>query len=120
MAGIRLAPRRRLPKPKVAGSRPVSRSAKSLLISEEAFRTLDQLGPASHLLQAVERGDESETQRWATFIAHEVLSSPIVTLAHAVLAGGPHTTARAIELAERLVLENGSPALARGDAGGRP
>jgi hypothetical protein len=44
-------------------------------------------------------------------MAHEVLSSPVVALAHQVLAGGPHATAKAIELAEHL-LKSGSPALA--------
>ncbi len=101
-AGLAQLVERRLPKPKVAGSRPVSRSAKSLGISEERFPSVDQRGPASELLHAVERGDESETRRLAVLIAHEVLSSPVVTLAHAVLAGGPHATARAIQTCRAL------------------
>jgi hypothetical protein len=36
-------------------------------------------------------------------MAAQVLASPVVQLAHEVLAGGPHATAKAIELAEQLL-----------------
>jgi hypothetical protein len=36
-------------------------------------------------------------------MAHEVVSSPAVALAHQVFAGGAHATAKAIELAEHLL-----------------
>jgi hypothetical protein len=36
-------------------------------------------------------------------VAHWVLASPAIQLAHEVLAGGPHATAKAIELAERIL-----------------
>jgi hypothetical protein len=36
-------------------------------------------------------------------LAHWVLASPAIQLAHEVLAGGPHATAKAIELAERIL-----------------
>jgi hypothetical protein len=35
-------------------------------------------------------------------LAHQILASPAIQLAHEVLAGGPHATAKAIELAESL------------------
>jgi hypothetical protein len=35
-------------------------------------------------------------------LAHQVLASRAIQLAHEVLAGGPHATAKAIELAEAL------------------
>jgi hypothetical protein len=54
----------------------VSRSLKSLGISEERFPSVDR----RELLAAVERGDEPETRRLAVRIAHEVLSSQVVTL----------------------------------------
>jgi hypothetical protein len=39
-----------------------------------------------------------------------VLASPAIQLAHEVLAGGTHATAKAIELAERILNGTGSPA----------
>jgi hypothetical protein len=56
----------------------------------------------TELLRAAERGDESETRALAVRLAHQVLASPAIQLAHEVLAGGPHATAKAIELAEAL------------------
>jgi hypothetical protein len=41
-------------------------------------------------------------------LAHQVLASPAIRLAHEVLAGGPHATARAIELAETLLESSGA------------
>jgi hypothetical protein len=56
----------------------------------------------TELLRAAQRGDESETRSLAVRLAHQVLASPAIQLAHEVLAGGPHATAKAIELAEAL------------------
>jgi hypothetical protein len=38
-----------------------------------------------------------------------VLASPVIQLAHEVLASGPHATAKAIELAERILSGTASP-----------
>jgi hypothetical protein len=59
-------------------------------------------GAWTELLRAAQRGDESETRGLAVRLAHQVLASPAIQLAHDVLAGGPHATAKAIELAEAL------------------
>jgi hypothetical protein len=42
-------------------------------------------------------------------LAHQVLASPAIQLAHEVLAGGPHATAKAIALAEALLKETAAP-----------
>jgi hypothetical protein len=42
-------------------------------------------------------------------MAHEVLSSATIALAHEVLAGGPLATAKAVELAERLMKRESPP-----------
>lgn len=68
-------------------------------------------GPAwTRLLGAVDRGDSVAVRELAVQLAHEVLSSAGVALAHQVLAGGPHATAKAIQLAEHL-LNSASPPL---------
>ena len=108
-AGLAQLVERRLPKPKVASSRLVSRSSE---IIGEFAGAKSELGPVwTKLLEAVAQGHDVEARALAVCLAHEVLSSPAVVLAHTVLAGGPHATAKAIELAEHL--RNGaSPALA--------
>jgi hypothetical protein len=58
--------------------------------------------PWTELLKAIAAGDEVLTRARAVKLAAELITSPIVVLAQQVLAGGPHATARAIELAERL------------------
>jgi hypothetical protein len=62
----------------------------------------------TNLLEAVERRDEVQTRALAVKLAAEVLASPVIALAHEVLAGGPHATTKAIELAERLLAEQGA------------
>src|SRR5258708_25430797 len=74
--------------------------AKSLRISLPAPEALDSAW--TELLRAAQRGDESETRALAVRLAHQVLASPAIQLAHEVLAGGPHATAKAIELAAAL------------------
>jgi hypothetical protein len=55
------------------------------------------------LLEAVARGDDTETRALSIRLASEIIADPLVSLAHQVLAGGPHATANAIELAGRLL-----------------
>jgi hypothetical protein len=53
-------------------------------------------------------------------LAHSVLASPAIQLAHEVLAGGPHATAKAIELAERILNGAASPvSVVPGEEGAR-
>jgi hypothetical protein len=59
--------------------------------------------PWTKLLAAAERGDGIETRALAVGLAAEVLASPLVVLAHEILAGGPLATSKAIQLAERLL-----------------
>ena len=81
-------------------SEPVSRS---LEIIEDFATSSEGRGLAwDSLLRAVERGDECETRALAVRLAHHVLASPTIQLAHEVLAGGPHATVKAIELAAAL------------------
>ncbi len=63
----------------------------------------------TELLRAAERGDECETRALAVRLAHQVLASPAIQLAHDVLAGGPHATAKAIALAEALMKGKATP-----------
>jgi hypothetical protein len=77
--------------------------SRSLEIVEDFATSSEGRGPAwDELLRAAERGDECETRALAVRLAHHVLASPAIQLAHEVLAGGPHATAKAIELAESL------------------
>jgi hypothetical protein len=79
-------------------------------IVEESDGCQNERGPAwTSLLRAVDRGDEVEARTLAVQMAHEVLSSPSIALAHEVLAGGPLATAKAVELAERLMKGDSSP-----------
>lgn len=48
-------------------------------------------------------GKSGRVRELAVRMAHEVVSSPAVALAHQVFAGGAHATAKAIELAEHLL-----------------
>jgi hypothetical protein len=85
----------------------VSRSSE--IVGDSAVAVKER-GPAwARLLRAAERGDDAETRRLAVELAHQVLASPAIRLAHEVLAGGPHATARAIELAETFLESSGTP-----------
>jgi hypothetical protein len=55
----------------------------------------------------VATSDEAETQRLAVRLAADLLAAPVIALAHEVLARGPNATAKAVELAERLLAEQG-------------
>jgi hypothetical protein len=69
---------------------------------------MDRAGICSALLHAVDHGDEAETRALALRLAHQVLGSPAIHLAHEVLAGGQHATTKAIELAEKLRIPSAS------------
>jgi hypothetical protein len=86
-------------------SRPVSRSSE--IIDDSGGSNSDRGPTWTELLRAAERGDEAGARALAVTVAAEVLASPVVVMAHQVLAGGPHATAKAIELAERLLGHGG-------------
>jgi hypothetical protein len=93
-------------------------------ITENFVGTLSERAPAwTNLLEAVEQGDEVEARALAVRLAAEVLASPVIALAREVLAGGPHATAKVIELAEHLLPEQGAllalPKIGFGDGGDR-
>ena len=76
---------------------------------EVAASACDRGTTCSALLRAVKQGQEAETRALAVRLAHEVLSSRAILLAHEVLAGGPHATAKALELAEAILEGNAGP-----------
>jgi hypothetical protein len=77
-------------------------------IAEQLAMPAASAGPTwTDLLQAAECGDEAETQSLAIRLPAELLTAPVIALAHEVLAGGPNATAKAVELAERLLAEQG-------------
>jgi hypothetical protein len=87
--------------------------------ASRVFCSIEAPVPPSHggttcteLLRAVKQGQEVETRALAVRLAHEVLSSRAIQLAHEVLAGGPHATAKAVELAEVLLAGNAGGAAA--------
>ena len=57
------------------------------------------------LLRAAARGDETETRALGVKLAAEVMAAPKVVLAHEVLASGTRATAKAVELAKRVLQE---------------
>jgi hypothetical protein len=61
------------------------------------------------LLREARLSDSPRTRSLGQKLAAKVLAAPAVALAHQVLAGGPHATAKAVELADHL-LSGGSPA----------
>src|SRR5262249_48307998 len=66
---------------------------------------MDRTTICTELLHAAEHGEDTETRALAVRLAHHVLASPAIQLAHEVLAGGEHAATKAIELAEKLLLE---------------
>jgi integrase-like protein len=91
------------PEPDVADASEISCSI------EIAAPASDRGTTCTELLRAVKQGQEAETRALAVRLAHEVLSSRAILLAHEVLAGGPHATAKALELAESLLEGNAGP-----------
>jgi len=83
----------------------VSRSSE--IIDDSGGSNSDRGPTWTELLRAAERGDEAGARALAITVAAEVLASPVVVMAHEVLAGGPHATAKAVELAERLLGHGG-------------
>ena len=76
--------------------------SRSLEIIEDFATSSEGRGSAwDELLRAAERGDDVETRVLAVRLAH-TFSRLRRSSSHEVLAGGPHATAKAIELAEAL------------------
>jgi hypothetical protein len=65
----------------------------------------------TEVLREARRSDSPRAGILGEKLAAKVLASPAVSLAHQVLAGGPHAIVKATELAEHL-LSSASPALA--------
>jgi integrase len=107
-----------VPKPKVTGPNPVSRS--SDIVEENGTRLAamgNGWGTARALLAAVERrADEGEVAALAEELASTVLGSEAVKLAREIMRQGPRALTAAIELAQLLGSDEGEEG--RSAAGG--
>jgi hypothetical protein len=74
-------------------------SASGDLVADFTTRSAPPEPPWTLLLRPAQRGDDAEARALAMRLAHQVLAESVIALAHEVLAGGPHATAKAIELA---------------------